>query len=165
MAERAQVEGLLAQLDSNFGQEGWFASLSQAVSGVTAAQAAWVPGPGLNSIWQIVNHVTFWKEVYGNRLAGGPRLENFPGNDSTFGAPGDPTDEAGWLAAVERLQTAHAALRREIEKRSDADLLLSIDNGDWTIGRHAGGLIGHDAYHGGQIILLRRLQGSWSREG
>ena len=52
--------------------------------------------------------MAFWKEIGARRLVG----EILPGsqidNDATFGEPGDPEDEAGWLQAmaVSRERTA-----------------------------------------------------------
>jgi len=35
----------------------WQPSLSKALEGLTAAQAAWKPSPARHSIWQIVRHL------------------------------------------------------------------------------------------------------------
>jgi len=39
----------------------WQPSLSEALEGLTAAQAAWKPAAGRHSIWQIVRHLMLWK--------------------------------------------------------------------------------------------------------
>src|SRR2546429_9421574 len=39
----------------------WQPSLTEALEGLTAAQAAWKPAPERNSIWQIVRHLILWK--------------------------------------------------------------------------------------------------------
>jgi DinB superfamily len=54
---------LLTHLDYTFEKEAWQPSLAMAVRGLTAAQAAWRPGPNRHSIWQIVRHVTRWKQA------------------------------------------------------------------------------------------------------
>lgn len=39
----------------------WQPSLTHALSGLSAAQAAWKPSPDRHSIWQSVRHLTLWK--------------------------------------------------------------------------------------------------------
>ena len=39
----------------------WQPSLSEALAGLTAAEAAWKPAPPRHSIWQIVRHLLLWK--------------------------------------------------------------------------------------------------------
>jgi hypothetical protein len=58
MAERL-VQILIAHFDGVFeGPNGDYPAVLEAVDGVTAAQAAWQPSVGQNSIWQIVEHLT-----------------------------------------------------------------------------------------------------------
>lgn len=143
----------------------WFASLKAALKGLKAGPAAWLPGPGMNTIRQIVNHVAFWKEIGARRLEG----ETIPGwqidNDATFGEPGDPEDEAGWQQAVAGLEEAHRRLERALAALSDADLERPIPGEQRTWAQMLAGLVEHDAYHAGQIVVLRRLQGAWPPEG
>ena len=40
----------------------WAAAWGKAIDDLTPAQATWTPAPGRHSIWQIVNHVIFWRE-------------------------------------------------------------------------------------------------------
>jgi len=101
---------------------GWVTAVNHAVSGLTAARAAWHPGPGVHSIWQTVNHLTFWKELIARRLGGAPLSGGRIDNSASFGAPGDPTEEKSWLAAAERLKAAHLSLREAVASREDADL-------------------------------------------
>ncbi len=54
---------LLNHLDDTFEKEAWQPSLAMAVQDLTAAQAAWRPGPTRHSVWQIVRHVRRWKRA------------------------------------------------------------------------------------------------------
>lgn len=158
---RDRITQLLAELDLANDREGWFAPLAHGLRGVTAAQAAWQAAPGTNTIWQTVNHLAFWKGLVARRMQGAPRSDERIDNDATFGTPGDPADEAGWQSTVAGLQAAHAALREAIAAREDADLDQPLPEDREPLGQTLLGLVGHDAYHGGQILLLRKLQGAW----
>ncbi len=143
---------------------GWFVPASQALLGLTAPQAAWVPpGEGTHTIWQLVSHLTFWTRVVTQHLDGVPVHQR--DNEATFGPPGDPEDAAGWSAALEALSQAYDGLRAAVGRQRDADLDRRLgDRRGTPAGRMVGGILSHDAYHIGQIVLLRKLQGSWSPE-
>src|SRR5438874_1997525 len=74
----------------------WFTPFVLATDDLSAAQATWVPGPGMNSIWRIVNHIAFWHEVV---LL---RLRDLPVNYEELGSPegwppyGSPDGEQTW---------------------------------------------------------------------
>src|SRR6187549_87035 len=51
----------------------WAAAWGKAIDGLTAKQAATQPAPGRKSIWQIVNHMIFWRENHLAQLAGKPK--------------------------------------------------------------------------------------------
>lgn len=156
MAEN-RSEDLLHLMDQTFSEEGWYVPLAKAVEGVTAAQAAWVSPAGGNSIRQIVSHVTFWKEYFLGRIQGKPKPEVELDNTATFGDPGDPSDEGGWVDLVARLVRVHTQLR-ELATNEES---LQKSFGKVTVSQVLADMAGHDAYHAGQIILLRKQQGSW----
>jgi hypothetical protein len=146
---------VLAALDNAWEREHWHPPLRAAADGMTAAEAAWQVRPGALTAWQFVRHSAFWTEVAVRRLAGEPPLAAEDDNDATFGPAGDGADEAGWRAAVERLVTVHAALRERVlalreEAFADPETVALLL-----------GVAGHDAYHGAEIVQLRKLQGAW----
>lgn len=123
----------------------WAASWSRAVDGLTPEQAAWKPGQGRNSIWQHVNHVVFWREVTLRRLAGGAGPTEEETRRGNFAEPGEVSG-AGWRAARERFADSHRRIAAAIADERNA-LERPLHH------------IPHDAYHVGQIMLLRALQG------
>ena len=131
--ETAQVEGV------------WCAPWSKAVEGLTAKEAAWHPAEGRHSIWQIVNHITFWREYQTSRSRGGANLSDEVVNARNFEAPKD-TSEAAWKAARERLTASYEAYRQAM-----LDPATKYDRVE-----HA---LVHDNYHFGQIMYLRAMLG------
>ncbi|REJ38054.1 MAG: hypothetical protein DIU84_01980 [Bacillota bacterium] len=79
---------------------------------------------------------------------------------ATFGEPGDPEDEAGWQQALAHLEEAHRRLERALGALTGTGLERFIPGEPHTYRQMVAGLVEHDAYHAGQIVLLRRLQGA-----
>lgn len=154
---QTRTEALLHLMDQTFSEEGWYVPLAKAVEGVSAAQAAWISPAGGNSIRQIVSHVTFWKEYFMNRIQGKPKPEGEFENTATFGEPGDPADEGGWADLVARL----IKVQGELRDLASGDAALDRSFGKVTVGRVLSDMAGHDAYHAGQVMVLRKQQGSW----
>lgn len=159
---RKRIDMLLAQFDPTLGKEWWFAPFERALAGVTPEHAAWSPGGGVNTIWQTINHVTFWKLHFAGRMEGAPHTGEEINNDSTFDTPGNPNDAAGWNAAVGHLREASLAVRKAIARLEDADLDRPLPGDSAPLGEILAGMVLHDGYHIGQIVLIRKWQGSWT---
>ncbi|WP_217597231.1 DinB family protein [Cohnella sp. GbtcB17] len=153
-------ELLLDSYDHGYDKEDWFPPIKDALDGVSEEQADWKPeGVAVNSIRQNVFHLLFYKLRLLRALRGEPQpaAESSLSNDDTFEAAalGDPP----WSDAVRRLEEAHAALRAELAGSNDEKLERPIpETRAWS---YANGIVRHDAYHLGQIVQLRKLQGSW----
>lgn len=151
-------EVLLQNWDYVMDIEDWSPPLSTALEGVSSDQASWKPeGVSGNTIWETVNHLTYYKERLLNKLKGLPQLPHPESNDATFTVA--VSGEEAWEQAVAKLKSVHASLREVIEALEEGAY-------DWGGSGHAPGeevmsLILHDAYHTGQIVLVRKLQGSW----
>jgi uncharacterized damage-inducible protein DinB len=133
-----------------------------ALRGVTAEQAAWVPAPGRSSIWALTLHIAYWKYAVRRHLVGG-RAPRFPRSPANFPAvPSSPTEAAWredcWLAAEEHRTFVEAVKQfdpRKLDRRSPTGRR-------WTYGEMISGIMAHDAYHTGQIQLIKRL---WEERG
>lgn len=123
----------------------WAASWRKAVEGLTAEQAAWAPAPGRHSIWQIVNHLIFWREYTLDLLAGKPKPSPQDRDRLNFLAPERVTEQA-WAQTRERLADSQRRIREAL-----ADEKTPLDRLPYHIP--------HDAYHVGQIMYLRAMQG------
>ncbi|MEK3766156.1 DinB family protein [Solibacillus sp. FSL K6-4121] len=143
-----------------YGNE-WFASINQALHGVSAAEAAWTNSGISNSIWQIVNHLIFWNEDVIHRIKGTENPHKAQNNEETFGNPGKPEDEIGWTQTVQRLSEVMNKLKTVIMELDDEKLKLPYKVNRYSIERLLSNIMMHDSYHLGQIVLLRKLQSSW----
>lgn len=152
----------LEQFDMHCYENEWFASMEQALHGVGAAEAAWTSSGNSNSIWQIVNHLIFWNEDVIHRIKGTENPHKADDNDETFGNPGNPEDKIGWAQTVQRLYEVMNKLKTVIADLDDEKLTAPYTANSNSIERLLSNIMMHDTYHLGQIVLLRKLQSSWS---
>lgn len=162
------VARLLETLRRSFDGEAWHGpSLREALDGCSAASAAARPIPGAHSVWELTLHLAAWADEVAARTAG-----TSPGLPAVGDWPPVPDvhDEPAWRAARETLTTARdrllaavaaldpARLDRPLPPPASdspppaADALGTRD----TLHGMILGLAEHNAYHGGQIVLLRR---------
>jgi len=144
---------LLRQLKTTHTQKDWFVPANIAVDGLTAKQAMWTDGSGNHSVGQLAYHLVFWNQRLLKQFKKEP-VEDFNGikNDETFNS----FDEKSWDATVKKLDEVLSAWEKEIKNADEAKL------NDWY--ENIANMNTHNAYHTGQIIFLRKLQGSWNPE-
>lgn len=154
-----KIDLLLHQFKITFEREDWFPHLQMALNGVTAEQAKWSPeGEAGNTIWGIVNHLIYYKERFLQLLQGEKPDFSAQNNTATFDL--DESTEEQWQATLQRLQDIHNGFVQYLKTKTEDDFekpLLKTSNTGLTIQS----ILLHDAYHTGQIVLLRKLQGSW----
>jgi uncharacterized damage-inducible protein DinB len=139
----------------------WHGSpLKTILKGVTAEQAARTPPNGAHSIWELVLHITAWRNETTRRAAGAPASEPAEGD---YPLVGDPT-AARWKAALAALDASHEHLVAAVRGMSDADLLKPTnDPRNRPLGTGVTyyelfhGIVQHDAYHAGQIAILQKI--------
>lgn len=152
---------LLTQLHSTHDKAEWFVPVDTAVAGLTADQARWTPkagGPGqMHSAAQLVAHLVYWNENALARLKGEKPAAYSGNNEDTFvGYDVNKITPAEWSALVARLDLCMTALEQWVQTASDAGLAKGAN----TLA-HVGT---HNAYHIGEIVYVRKLQGSWNPE-
>ena len=133
-----------------------------ALRGVDAAQAGWNPPGSKQSIWRLALHIAYWKYTVRRHLEGG-ELPRFPRSPANFPAIPARPDEAAWKADRELLAEEHHRLLTAMARLDPKLLDRRPPTGKrWTWGEMVIGVLAHDAYHTGQIQLLKRL---WSGRG
>lgn len=141
---------LLEQLRTTHNQADWFVPAKTAVDGLTAEQAKWSPGKGNHSVGQLAYHIWFWDA---RALADfkGEKNPAFSGNnDETF----DNFTSAQWDDLVKKLDQVLADWEAAVQSADDQKLAEKA-----SLVAHVGA---HNAYHIGQILYVRKLQGSWN---
>jgi uncharacterized damage-inducible protein DinB len=154
-------EILLDQLMVSFDHNGWFVATKNALNNLTAEQAAWKPDALDNSIWGTVAHLNFYNERYLRRFKG----EDIPpatGENSETFAGADEASEEAWRAEAEKFDRIMSEWRDAIRSADEEKLAQSVSKENqalwWEI---ISNINAHNAHHGGQIVVIRKLQGSW----
>jgi uncharacterized damage-inducible protein DinB len=143
---------LLEQLRTTHNQKDWFVPANTAVEGLTPEQASWQDGKGNHSIGQLANHLVFWNQEELAKFKGEPPVKFSGNNDETF----NNFDSKKWADTTKQLDQVMTDLEKIVETADDAKLAA------W--GSEIAHIGTHNAYHVGQIIFVRKLQGSWNPE-
>jgi ketosteroid isomerase-like protein len=144
---------LLRQLKTTHNEKDWFVPVNIAVDGLTSKQAMWTDGSGNHSTGQLATHLIFWNERLLRKFKGEPETKFNGNNDETFS---NSFDEKSWPETVSKLDAVLSEWEQEIKKADEGKL------NDWY--ESIANMSAHNAYHTGQIIFLRKLQGSWNPE-
>ena len=155
-----EVERIVDELRRAQDGDPWHGSpVRDVLAGVSAAAAARRPIPEAHTIWEIVLHMTAWRREVTRRLRTG--VADVPADGDWQSA--DATGEEEWQAAIAALAAAHAELAQATAALPASRLGQTLgDRRDRAAGTGVSyyvmlhGIAQHDAYHAGQIVLLRK---------
>ena len=128
-------------------------AVNEALTGVTAAQSVQRPPDGLHSIWELTLHIAAWIDEVAERLDGRFHNDPLPGNFVTV----QDSSEAAWQSALTEPELALVRLKAALDRFPDEKLSAEVRPGI-TFAAMLMGLSQHNAYHAGQIAILRRLR-------
>jgi len=152
---------LLADLRRSTEGHAWHGpSVLDALADVSAADAGRRPVPGAHTIYELAHHLAAWMGEAASRLHGNP-----PGMpaDGDFPPSSAPVDEAAWADVLALLGRRHAELIDAVAgfdaTRMDDPIdpkKSRDDSGPVTYRALVSGVAQHNAYHAGQVMLLRK---------
>jgi len=154
----AQVDLLMRTIAPKAGRAWHGGSLQSARwRGINARQAHWRPAPRMHSIWELTLHIAYWK--YAVRRHVDPTTEaGFPRSPSNWPAPLDRPTERSWAADRLLLTSEHEAFAEALRRFPEARLNRRPPSiRKWSYGDLIAGVLAPDAYHTGQIQLIKRL--------
>lgn len=128
-------------------------ALADLVGDISAQDAAARPIAGAHSIWELVLHITAWTEIVRERISSPLMIEATAEQD--WPSVRDTSAEA-WRSAVERLKAAHRELAEDVTTLDDSRLIGRVPGREHSVLAMVHGIVEHDAYHGGQIALLKK---------
>ncbi len=147
-----ELEQFADTLQRAFDGESWQGdSLSELLAGVTAEQARKRPMLNAHGIWELVLHVKVWHDVVIKRMNGQVSLPT--GNDN-FPEPG--RTDAEWKQAVETLRRSTHELADAIRRFDPKRIDDQVPGKEYGYRHLLSGVATHDAYHAGQIALLKK---------
>lgn len=140
-------------LTDNFEGEAWLdISLLPTVANIPAAEAA-KNIYSLNSIWQIVFHITCWRETLLLRI----KDRKPPVPENNFFEAIKVTSEEAWQDLLQRLEASQKALMELLEGKKDIDWDEQPSGGSFNNFELMQSILQHDAYHLGQIVLIKKV--------
>ncbi len=150
MKETARLKKLFADL---YAGDPWLdVTLTGTLSAITAQQAAHKPASDWNSIWEITNHLISWRENVLQRVSG--KTLKTP-DDNYFSYVIDTSDIA-WELTLKKLHDSQQAWLVFLDQVQDADMEKTYPANSHNHADHIHGILQHDAYHLGQIVMLAK---------
>jgi uncharacterized damage-inducible protein DinB len=140
---------LLEILKTTHDKEDWFVPGNVAMAGLTPEQARWTDGKGGHSVGQLTYHLVFWNSQELAKFKGEKPPAFGGNNDETF----NDFDAKKWADTVKQYDDVMTAWEKAVESADDEKLAKwasAIDH-----------VATHNAYHIGQILYVRKLQGAW----
>ncbi|MFL5559856.1 MAG: DinB family protein [Gemmatimonadaceae bacterium] len=162
ISELLGADGAAAVLRDALQGSGQFVDARRVLDALDWQLAGRKPAGAEHSIRRIAAHVVFWQDLYLERLAGAERPS--PPHDAAGWPGGDaPRDEREWKALVARFADG---LSRAMAAIDAAPLGLTLPRwGGRTRFAGLNGIALHNAYHLGQVVVLRRMLGAWPPPG
>ncbi|WEK34546.1 MAG: DinB family protein [Candidatus Pseudobacter hemicellulosilyticus] len=152
---------LLKHWNEALENESWYPPFADALADITAEQARWKPEQSsVNSIWESVVHLLWYKERLLQRIKGKPDTR-IHSNDETFVVRGSTEDD--WQQTVTRLFRVHRELAQLLKNATapELDNPPAGPDSDVPLDAQYFTLTVHDAYHTGQIMFIRKLLKTW----
>ena len=139
------------------------ATFDKAVDGIPVEDRGRVPEGALHSLWQVVEHLRLaQKDILDFCVNAGYQEPDWP-DDYWPQDPVPPSAEA-WDECLAGYREDRARMMK-LAKDTSLDLFSRIPHGTGqTYLREILLVADHNAYHIGQIVLLRRLLGNWPGE-
>jgi DinB superfamily len=157
MDEKVLRDYLRKALDWHEAHAGW----KKAIEGVPAKDRGLRPKGADHSPWELLEHMRLatWDIYEFSRDAKKHKSPDWP--SGYWPEKAAPPDGAAWDKSVKALQRDLDGMGRLVADPK-TDLLAAIPGGSGqTILREVLLLADHNAYHAGQLVLVRKLLGCW----
>jgi len=159
MSETRRIAQLLKH---SYNGQPWYGSpILKFLADVTPAQAAVSSIPGAHTIWQQVLHMTAWRQ-FACRVLNGESAAELSDNENWPAATLDGAKSNGaeispsaWQKTLDDLAESQDHLLATLARLSDDQLASKAPGKSYSLYVLLHGVLQHDAYHAGQIALLR----------
>lgn len=154
-----ETELIVDRLRQTFLGSAWYGpSFMEALNDVGKTQARARPIEARHTIWEIVNHCSYWMEAVTGALHG----EEMPDVVSTEDWPPMGETNQDWAKAQERLKKAYEELGNSIKGFNESLFTREIRGSfhgrpyTTTYRKMLHGISDHNTYHAGQIAILKK---------
>lgn len=150
-----EAERIRNLLQSTYEGEPWHgSSVKSIINGITPQQANTRVLTECHSIWELVLHITAWRNFAWQKLTGNSSFDissleqDWP--------PVKQTDMDSWQAALQNLEQSQQSLIQVLKNTDDDKLNEVVPGRNYSFYVLLHGIIQHDLYHAGQIAMLKK---------
>lgn len=148
-----EVKFLIDQIKTTFNGDSWHGpSLMRNLKGVTKEEALKRPLGERHTIWELVDHMTFWLKEVNKTLKG----EAMTTPSSVKDWPPMGKTEEQWEKSVKDLEFAVNTLVEQLDQWNNEMLERTVPGAKYNFRQMLHGALHHNLYHSGQIAILRR---------
>lgn len=148
-----ETERIISLYESVYDGSPWIdVSLVPVLQKITAEQAAKRISKQWNTIWEIVQHIISWRANVLKRIQG--EIIKSPAHN--YFQPVKDTSAIAWQKTLEELEMSQHKWINFLKKFKEKDLERIYSGNDLSYYEHIHGIIQHDIYHLGQIVLLAK---------
>ncbi len=148
MKESSRIASLFDKL---YNGDPWIdINLVSVLHSISAKEANKRPLPNCNTAWELTNHIICWRQNVLQRVQGEALITP---NNNYFEPIGDCSVKA-WEATLKKLALTQIQWLAFLKECKTGSLEKQYPTNEMTYYEHIHGIIQHDAYHLGQIVLL-----------
>jgi len=127
-------------------------NLVSTLSKITASQAQKKALPNANSIWEIINHLISWRINVLQRMQG----KQIKTPDNNYFEPVKDGSDTAWKETLHQLETTHKEWIDFLSRIETTQFENIYPGNEMTYYEHIQGILQHDTYHLGQVVLLSK---------
>jgi uncharacterized damage-inducible protein DinB len=151
MKEAQRISNLFEAL---YNGEPWIdVNILSTIKHLPAKQAAKKNPPLKNSIWAIVNHIIDWRLNVLKRI----QSQTIKTPDHNYFVDIKDTTEKAWQTTLKALEDSQQNWLAFLKNYNSNDFEKIYTNNNLSYYEHIHGILQHDAYHLGQVVLLIQL--------
>lgn len=152
----SELQRIIDQYDRAMKGSAWHGDpVWRILNGIEAAIAASRAHPAVHTIWELVSHMTFWESEVCRR---GKSLPPRPLDELNFPVMPAPT-KTSWERALDKFRKSNADFRKMLLEFDPYRLAQPFPGREQPAYVELYGVIEHNLYHAGQIVMLRKILG------
>lgn len=149
-----ETELIRQMFEETYDGENWVdVNLTATLGNIGAAEAAKKIDPNLNTIWEIVNHLIAWRKNVLERVKG-HRMQSPADN---YFKPVEDQSDVAWHDTLQALKQSQQEWVQFLDTMPAENLQNIYSGNNASYYKNIHGIIQHDHYHLGQIVLLAKL--------
>lgn len=149
-----EVERTIKRLKIILDGRAWHGpNFMQALNGVKAEESRKHPIENRHSIWEIVDHCTYWTNAVAEAFEG--KMMSVYDSESMEDWPKKGKSEEEWSESKNGLIKAHEKLIKSLNSFDESNLDATVPGREFTYRLMLHGIVDHNLYHMGQIAVFR----------